>query len=73
MRALSCIQFSVALWTVACQVPLAMGLSRQEYWSALPYPTPGDLPDPGMEHTPQMSPALAGRLFTTSATWEALI
>ena len=36
-------------WTVACQVPLSMGLSRQEYWSGLPFPSPGNLPDPGIE------------------------
>ena len=36
-------------WTVACQAPLSMGFSRQEYWSGLPFPSPGDLPDPGME------------------------
>ena len=37
-------------WTVACQAPLSMGFSRQEYWSGLPFPSPGDLPDPGIEH-----------------------
>ena len=47
-----------------------MGFSRQEYWSDLPFPTPGDLPDPGIKPTSLMSPALAGGLFTTSATWE---
>ena len=36
-------------WTVACQAPLAMGFSRQEYWNGLPFPSPGDLPDPGIE------------------------
>ena len=39
----------VTLWTVACQAPLPMGFSRQEYWSGLPFPSPGDLPDPGIE------------------------
>ena len=48
-------------WTVAHQVPLSMGFSRQEYWSGLPFPSPGDLPDPGIE---PMSPALEGRFFT---------
>ena len=48
-----------------------MGFSRQEYWSGLPYPPPGDLPDPGIEPESLKSPVLAGRLFTTSATWEA--
>ena len=36
-------------WTVACQAPLSMGFSRQEYWRGLPFPSPGDLPDPGIE------------------------
>ena len=36
-------------WTVACQAPLFMGFSRQEYWNGLPFPSPGDLPDPGIE------------------------
>ena len=48
-----------------------MGFSRQEYWSELPFPTPGDLPDPGIEPTSLISPALAGRFFTASAAWEA--
>ena len=39
----------VTPWTVSCQAPLSMGFSRQEYWSALPFPSPGDLPDPGIE------------------------
>ena len=46
---------------VVHQAPLSMGFSRQEYWSGLPFPPPGDLPDPGME---LMSPALAGTVFT---------
>ena len=50
------------LWTVARQVPLSMVFSRQEYWSRLPFPYPGDLPDPGIE---PMSPALEGGFFTT--------
>ena len=58
--------------TAACQAPLSMGFSRQEYWSGLPCPPPGDLPDPGIKPASLMSPALAGEFFTTSATWEAL-
>ena len=46
---LSHVQLFVTLWTVACQAPLSMGFSRQEYWSGLPCPSPGDLPDPGIE------------------------
>ena len=44
----SCVQLFVTLWTVDHQAPLSMGFSRQEYWSGLPYPPPGDLPDPGI-------------------------
>ena len=67
---LSHFQLFMTLWTVACQAPLSMGFSRQEYWSGLPCPPPGDLPDPEIEPTSLMSPALAGRFFTTNATWE---
>ena len=45
--------------------------SRQEYWSGLPFPTPGDLPDPGIKHISPVSPAFAGEFFTTSTTREA--
>ena len=65
------VRFCATLLTVAHQAPLSMGFSRQEYWSGLPCPPPGDLPDPGIEPTSLTSPALAGRFFTTSATWEA--
>ena len=58
-------------WTVACQPPLSMGFSRQEYWGGLPCPSPGDLSNLGIEPTSLMSPALAGGFFTTSASWEA--
>ena len=63
---LSCfrgVQLFVILWTVACQAPLSMGFSRQEYWSGLLCPPPGDLPIPGIELTSLKSPALAGKLF----------
>ena len=59
------------LWTAAHQAPLSMGFSRQEHWSGLPCPPAGDLPNPGIKPTSVMSPALAGRFFTTNATWEA--
>ena len=59
------------LWTVARQAPVSVGFSRQEYWSGLPCPFPGDLPDLGIEPTSLRSPALAGGFYTTSATWEA--
>ena len=66
----SCVRLCVTLWTVACQAPLSMEFSRQEYWSGLPYPSSGDLPNPGTEPASLTSPALAGGFFTTSATWE---
>ena len=59
------VRFFVTPWTVACQAPLSMGFSRQEYWSGLPCPTPGDLPDPGIKPVSLASPALAGGFFTT--------
>ena len=59
-------------WTVAPQIALPMGFSREEYWSELPCPPPRDLPDPGVEPVSLMSPALAGEFFTTSATWKKL-
>ena len=49
MELLSRVQLFVTPWTVAHQAPLSMGFSRQEYWSGLPFPSPGDLPDPGIE------------------------
>ena len=61
----------LTLWTVVCQAPLCLGFSRQEYWSGLPCPPPGDIPDPGVRPESLTSPALASRFFTTSATWEA--
>ena len=70
--ALSHVQFLATPQTVAHQIPLSMGFPRQEYWSGLPFPTPRDLPNPGIKPTSLESPALAGGFFTTSATWEAL-
>ena len=63
MCVLNCIQLSEAPWTAAHQAPLSMGFPRQEYWSGLPYPSPGDLPKPGIE--PESS-ALAGGLKNTT-------
>ena len=63
----------VTPWTVAHQDPLSMGFSRQEYWSGLPCPPPGDLPNSGTEPVSLMSPVLAYRFFTTSTTWEVCI
>ena len=66
------VQLFVILWTIARWVPLSLGFSRQGYWSGLPCPPPGNLPDPGIEPSSLMSPALAGGFFTTNATWETL-
>ena len=60
------VRLCVTLWAVAHQAPLSMGFSRQEYWSGLPSPPPGDLPDPVNEPMFLASPALSGRFFTTS-------
>ena len=64
------VQLCATLWIVAHQAPLSMGFSRQEYWSGLPCPPPENLPDPGIELMSLISPALAGRFFTTSITAE---
>ena len=58
------------LGTVARQAPLSMEFSRQEHWSGLPFPSPGDLPNPGIKPVSLMSPALVGGFFTTSAPWK---
>ena len=71
LRCSSCIQLFVTLWIIACWPPLSMGFPRQEYWSGLPCFSPGDLPNSRTEPVSFMSPALAGRFFTTSDTWEA--
>ena len=68
---LSCVWFFATPWTIACLAPLSMGFPRQEYWSGLPFPPLEDLPDPGIELISFTSPAVAGRFFTTNATWEA--
>ena len=59
------IRFFAAPWTVACQTPLSMGLFRQEYWSGLPFPPPGNLPNWGIKPASSASPSLAGGFFTT--------
>ena len=62
---LSRIGIFVTPWTVARQAPLSMEFSRQEYWNELPFPTPGQFPDPGLKPASLVSPALAGRFFIT--------
>ena len=60
------------LWTVTHQAPLFREFSRKEYWSGLPGPPPGDLPNPGIKSMSLMSPAWAEQFFITSTTWDAL-
>ena len=62
VKSLSRVQLFATLWTVAYQASPSMGFSRQEYWSGLPFPSPGDLPDPGME---PRSPALEADALTS--------
>ena len=72
LRCFSRVRLFATLWPTARQAPLSMGFSRQEYWSGLPCPPPGDLPDSRIKPRSCVSPAAAGRLFATPATWEAL-
>ena len=65
------ISLFATLWTIAGEVPLFIGFSRQEYWSEVPCPPPGDLPDSGFKPVSLVSPPLAAVFFTISATWEA--
>ena len=62
-QSLSFVWLFVTLWTIACQAPLSMGFPKQEYWSGLPFPSPGDIPNPGIEPTFSESPVLAGEFF----------
>ena len=62
VKSLSRVRLFATPWTVAYQAPLSMGFSRQEYWSGLPFPSPGDLPDPGIE---PWSPALQADALTS--------
>ena len=69
-KSLQHVSLFATLWTVALQAPLSVGFSRQEYCSGLPCLPPRDLPNPGIEHA-SLSPALVGKVFATSTTWEA--
>ena len=64
VKLLSHVQLFAILWTIACQAPLSMAFFRQEYWNCLPFPTLGDLPNPGLKPASPTSPALAGGFFT---------
>ena len=67
------VQLFVTLWTIACQAPLFMGFSRQEYWSGLPCLPLGNLPDSGIKPASLISPALAYGFLTINTTWETHI
>ena len=69
----SCVQLYVTLWTLALQVPLSMGFSKQEYWRGFPCSLPGDLSNQGIEPGSLMFPVLAGGFFTISTTLETSI
>ena len=69
---LSHVQPFATAGTVAVQASLSMGFSMQEYWSWLPFPTPGDLLDPGIEPASLVSPALAAKFFTTEPSGKPL-
>ena len=70
VQSLSCVQLFATPWTVAPQAPLSVEFSRQESWNGLPFPSPEDLPDPGIEPRSLASPVLAGGFFTASTTWK---
>ena len=70
VKLLSRVRLFVTLWTVARQAPLSMGFSRQEYWSGLSFPSPGDLPDPGIE---PRSPALQADTLTSELPGKLLV
>ena len=69
----SVVSHSATPWTVAHQAPMSMEFLRQKYWSGLPFPSPGDLPDPGMELTSPASPSLTGGFFIPELLGKHLI
>ena len=70
VKLLSHVQLFVTPWTVAHQAPLSLGFSRQEYWSGMPFPSPGYLPNPGIE---SRSPALQAEALTSESPGETLV
>ena len=68
---LSCVRFFETPWTIAHQAPLFIGFSRQEYWSELTFPSPGDLPDPGTETTFPLS-CIGRQILYHWATWKPI-
>ena len=72
VQLLSRVRLFATPWTVARQAPLSMGFSKQEYWGGFPFPSPGDLPEQGIQLTSLASPALAGGLFATREAPQSL-
>ena len=73
VQLLSHVQLSCDAWTIAHQAPLSMAFPRQEYWSGLPCPSPGDLSGPGIESTSLESPSLAGGVFTAEPSGKPIL
>ena len=73
VQPLSSAQLFATPWTVPCQAPLSMGFSRHKYWSGLPFPTSGDLPDPRIEPTSFASPTLASGFFITEPAGKSIL
>ena len=71
-RSLGCVWLFATPWTVVCQAPLSMGFFRQKYWGKLPFPTPGDLFNPGIKPSSLVSPALAGEFFFFFLYWRII-
>ena len=69
VKLLSCVQLFATLWTVAHQAPPSMGFSRQEYWSGLPFPSPGDLSDPGIKGRPLSKSVFHSFIHTMNIEW----
>ena len=72
-KSLCCVLIFATLWTVAFQVPLSMGFSRQEHWSGVPFPSLGEIPDPGIKPESLTSPALADSFFTSQEDGECVL
>ena len=78
MKPLSCVRLFGTPWTVAQQASLSMGFSRQEYWSGLPFPSPGDLPNPGIElgsptlQADALTSEPPGKQIDTFALWDPI-
>ena len=70
VKSLSHVHLFVTPWTAACQAPLSIGFSRQEYWGGLPFPSPGDLPDPGIKPG---SPVLQADSLPSEPPGESLV